>query len=100
MVVTRRNPLPQPLGDFADLYRTFAEHLGWHPRDVDELEVWEAASLLGRPTGRPAVSMVRSVSFGKGAGGAGGTADSIGWDIAARRAAAAREGRPQPSWED
>lgn len=39
--------LPDVLDWFGPLYRAFAIRFGWDPRQVDGLEVWEAAILLG-----------------------------------------------------
>jgi hypothetical protein len=35
------------LGDFAELYRMFAKLHRWTARQVDELELWEAAAYMG-----------------------------------------------------
>ena len=99
MVIEQRSPLGV-LQEFADLYRFFAAHLGFTPRQVDAMEVWEAAVLMGRdrPSERPAVLHTIPVSWGEGRPGSGGSADSMMADIAARRFAAVKAGAPQPTW--
>lgn len=96
--------MPPVLRDFLDLYRHFAEYLQWTPRQVDRLEVAEAAALLGRsPWRQPAVAMARQVALagdgrGGGAPSGGGPADSIGREAVAARVAAAKAGAPPPTW--
>lgn len=85
------------------IYRAFAENLGWHPRDVDRLEVWEAARLLGRPGGTPAIlrSIPSRINEDAAAGGPAvldGGGSSMGDDLQARRVAAAKGAGPPPDW--
>lgn len=64
---------------FADLYHSMAPH-GFTPRDVDGMEVWEAASVLGMH--RPAA--------------ASATGSGQGRDLVAERLAFAAGRGPQP----
>lgn len=98
--------MPEPLDEFDVIYRAFAENLGWHPRDVDRLEVWEAARLLGLPersSDLPAIPAARLVRFNEDAAGGGpsvleGGGSSMGDDLQARRVLAAKGEAPPPDW--
>jgi hypothetical protein len=68
------------LSEVESLYRLFFEAKGWSPRQVDELEIWEAAVMLG---------------IGKRDSAGGGTL--TGRALLAARVKAAAEGRPPPS---
>lgn len=63
MPTTEPARLPDTLGELAWVYQTLAAQLGWTPRQVDELEIWEAARLIGVPDGQPTVLMARMVSL-------------------------------------
>ena len=57
-------PLPASLWEDDSVYRGLAV-LGWHPREVDDLEIWLIARLLGvgDDLDGPAVPMTRSVTL-------------------------------------
>ena len=93
----RGSPLPSPLDAFDALYREFASNLGWTPRQVDTLEVWEAARLLGVPDDRPAIPAARLVTY-EGDGDGGKPSSTLVAQMHAARLAAARGQQPPPDW--
>lgn len=85
--------------------------IGFHPREVDELEVWEAARMLGfrgddGPDDRPVIP--RSVPHygwadnqqqAPGPRSPQQPSPSIWSDVLAERVKAAKEGRPPPRFD-